>query len=124
MLFDRDRLPVIVVAWMGQPVEEVGCDGGIRSQVWAFLKIENGIVGYRQLPDSAEWIILPLDEAIVGVLRQARSPILTKPLCEGSALISPVLVIIAGRDDRAYPGEMRRMRDCGQHLSCTNVGAA
>src|SRR5215467_15338398 len=106
MLFDRHRLPVIVVARMGQPVEKVGSDGSVRSQIRAFVEIEDGIVGQRQFPDSADRVVLPFDQAIVGVVSEARSPIFIKPLRQGSALIGPILVIITGGDDRAYAREM------------------
>src|ERR1700679_2220100 len=58
------------------------------------------------------------------VFRQAARPGLIEPLLERSALIGPALVIVAGGDDGADAGEMRRGGDGGEHLRGADVAAA
>src|SRR5215475_3019366 len=58
------------------------------------------------------------------VLREAGGPGLVEPLLERASLIGPAFVIIARSDDRADSGEMRWIRDRGEHLRGADVGAA
>ena len=74
------------------------------------------------LPTSA--LVLSADGAVEGVLREAGGPGLVEPLFEGAALVGPVLVVVAGGDDGADAGQMRRMADGGEHLRGSDIGAA
>src|SRR5262249_15876173 len=120
-LLNRESFPVTVIARMGQPIDKVGRNGRVRTEVGSLLKIEDGITRERQLPDSAHWIILPANFPLVGVLRQARSPVFIEPLGERSAGIGPILVIIACGHYWANSSEVRWMRNCRQHLGRADV---
>ena len=58
------------------------------------------------------------------VFGQAGRPGLIEPLLERAALIRPAFVIVAGGDDRADAGEVRRISDGREHLRGADVAAA
>jgi len=110
---------------VGGPVKEIGREGlgefcaGPRPG-----NVEDGKLRERQRVDGGEGVGVAANGAVEGVLREPGSPRLVKPLFERAALVGPVLVVIAGGDDGADSGEMRRMADGGEHLRGSDVRSA
>src|SRR5581483_6398481 len=71
MIFDRNGLPVIVVAGVRQPIEIVRRERGARSRMRMLIKIEQWIVGEREGRDSLQCICIVGDLAIESILREA-----------------------------------------------------
>ena len=124
VIFNRPAFPIIVVARMREPVEEIGSERARKIRSAKLGKIEQRIAGKRERRHSLGGIGFGRHLAVERILRQTGSPRLVEPLLEGPALVSPALVIVAGRDHRANAGEVRRMGDGGEHLGRTHVGPA
>src|SRR5579883_1465845 len=114
MILDRPAPPVIVIVGMREPVEEVRRERGRRVELrHAGGKRKEWIRTQGQFPDAVQGIGVLRDETIKRILREPGRPRFVEPLLKGTALIRPVAVIVAGRDNRANTRKMRRMRDGG-----------
>src|SRR4030095_3364950 len=81
MFFDGPSLPVVVIAGMGQPIEEVWSQWVgrlfVRHCLW---QVEQRVLVQRKSPHSCKCVRMFLDRSIERVLSQAGSPGLVEPL--------------------------------------------
>jgi hypothetical protein len=125
VLFYGPTFPVIIVGGMHQPIEEIGGDdggGSVRDR--SRIEIENWVRGEGKcvdFPGRTENVLKLMGEGVRG---EPGGPRFVEPLLEGTALVCPAIVIIAGSDHRADACEVRRMSDGGEHLRSADVRPA
>ena len=108
MVLDGHLFPVVVVARVREPVEEVR-----RQRAGAFepcpgFGSKERVAGERQFPNPLQRVGISLDAAVEGVLGEPGRPRLVEPLLERASLIRPAVVVVARRDDGENPGQVRR----------------
>src|SRR5579863_7206256 len=125
VLFDGPLLPIGVVTRVGKPIEVVGGDGfrDVRAGRESFV-IEGGELRERKRGGADEGVGVLFNFAPHRVGGELSGPVLIEPLFERAAVIGPVRMVIAGCHGGHYAGEVRRLRDRGEHLRGADVGAA
>ena len=118
MIFNGPRPPIVVVSWMLQPIEEIGCQSFPRA------RFDNRITGERQFPRPEKSVCVFLHAALKRILCQPRRPGFAEPLFEGAALVRPSIVVIGSGHDRKNSGQVRRLCHSGKHLGRADVGSA
>ncbi len=119
------RFQYLVLARVRDPVEVVLRErrGGLRCmRVGRSVEERIGVEGLG--PHALARVGPRAQLARQRVLREPGRPRLVEPLLERAALVRPVRVVVAGRDDGADARQVRGMRDGGQHLGGAHVGPA
>src|SRR5450432_4859570 len=118
-VFEVQALPIVIVAWVREPIEEIGGEGlrsGADGARWGTV-IER-VVRERKRVFAVNRVGDFLHLAIQSILREARGPGFVEPLFERAALIGPAIVIVAGGHDRTDACKMGGMPGGGEHLRC------
>src|SRR5437899_10963852 len=116
MVLDGQLLPIVVVARVREPVEEIGRQrsGAALDPAGRLVKervVEERVMGEWKRPDALERVGILHDAAVERVLGQPGRPGLIEPLLERTPLVSPAVVVVARVYVRVDSVQVRRRTD-------------